>query len=134
MTNEDYIFLGEYSDHMRTASVRGWARNIGKRDRAKIRSIVENETGHKMTSNIYCSSCLVDLLLAVKPLYDSYIWQQLTQTEEVEQLPIKEIKSKKPRKKRSNEEEGEIDNTGEDKGLGEGDIEAKDNLSPHESI
>lgn len=72
MTADEYNYLKRFENNFKTAEESGYSRNISREGRRKLKAIAEKETGKPYEGNIYCSTCLVSLLLTVKKYYDKY--------------------------------------------------------------
>ncbi|MCD8030462.1 MAG: hypothetical protein LUF85_06495 [Bacteroides sp.] len=97
MTKEEYNFLSKFTSNFKTVEESGYSRNIGRKDRKKLKAIYEKEQGEKYLKNIFCSACLAELLSLLKPHYNKYSEklnrkkENETATEEESSRPPEEV-------------------------------------------
>lgn len=72
MTKEEHEYLKQFEQNFDTAENSGYTRNISRKKRQRIKAILEKESGKKWINNIFCSSCLIELLKAIIPFYKKY--------------------------------------------------------------
>lgn len=89
MTQEQYKFLNRFKDNFKTAAFNGYSRNISRPDRRRLRQIYEELSGKKHEGNIYCSECLVDMLIILKEYYDKGV----IKTEDNGEEEIRKVKN-----------------------------------------
>lgn len=79
LTNEEYIYLQQFEEHMRTAINNNYMRNIQTADIIKIGEIYTRLIGQTYRFNKNCGSCRLTLMKKIGAVYFAFS----TQTKEV---------------------------------------------------
>lgn len=104
LTEDQIKFLSRFESNFKTVTEAGYTRGISRRDIKALYDIYKDFSEDNSIQNIYCSSCLVNMLKKLSSIYHNniYIWQ------DNEEHDVNAEKPKKSRKKATNKVENKI--------------------------